>query len=102
MNKKIKSITSDNGTENYALVKLNIPWFSTNPYSSWQKGTIEQKHKQIRRFSPKGKSLNKWNQEKCDLISLVINTESYLQNPSKYKLEYIINKTRAWKILWIN
>ena len=25
MNQEIKSITSDNGTENYDLVKLNIP-----------------------------------------------------------------------------
>ena len=76
MNKKIKSITSDNGTENYDLVKLNIPWFSTNPYSSWQKGTIEQKHKQIRKFIPKGKSFKNLTQDDCDLISLIINAES--------------------------
>ena len=61
------------------------------------KKTIEQKHKQLRKFIPKGKSLNKLNQEMCDLISLLINDETYLQNPSKYKLGYIINKQELEK-----
>lgn len=86
MNQEIKSITSDNGTENYDLDQLNITWFSTNPYSSWQKGTIEQKHKQIRKFIPKGKSFKNLTQEDCDLIALIINSETYLQNTKKYKL----------------
>lgn len=94
---KVKSITSDNGLENSRLNLLNIKWYATNAYSSWQKGTIEQKHKQLRKFIPKGKSLNKLNQEMCDLISLVINAETYLQNPSKYKLGYIINKQELEK-----
>lgn len=97
MNKKIKSITSDNGTENYDLVKLNIPWFSTNPYSSWQKGTIEQKHKQIRKFIPKGKSFKNLTQDDCDLISLIINAETYLQNTKKYKLGIIVTKEELQK-----
>ena len=92
MNQEIKSITSDNGTENYDLVKLNIPWFSTNPYSSWQKGSIEQKHKQIRKFIPKGKSFKNLTQDDCDLIALVINAETYLQNTSKYKSGIIVTK----------
>ena len=33
----------------------------------------------------------------CDLISLVINAKTYLQNPSKYKLEYFINKQELEK-----
>ena len=90
---KVKLITSDNGLENSRLNLLNIKWYATNAYSSWQKGTIEQKHKQLRKFIPKGQSLNKLNQEMCDLISLVIS----LQNPSKYKLGYIINKQELEK-----
>ena len=90
MNCKIKSITSDNGTENVRISELKIPWYATNPYSSWQKGTIEQKHKQIRKFIPKGKSFGKLTQEMCDLIALVINVETHLQNPNKYRLGSII------------
>ena len=97
MNQEIKSITSDNGTENYDLVKLNIPWFSTNPYSSWQKGSIEQKHKQIRKFIPKGKSFKNLTQDDCDLISLIINAETYLQNTSKYKLGAIVTQEELQK-----
>ena len=59
---KVKLITSDNGLENSRLNLLNIKWYVTNAYSSWQKGTIEQKHKQLRKFIPKCKSLNKLNQ----------------------------------------
>ena len=59
---KVKSITSDNDLENSRLNLLNIKWYATNAYSSWQKGTIEQKHKQLRKFIPKGESLNKLNQ----------------------------------------
>ena len=33
----------------------------------------------------------------CDLISLLINNETYLQNPSRYKLGYIINKQELEK-----
>lgn len=94
---KVKLITFDNGLENSRLNLFNIKWYATNAYSSWQKGTIEQKHKQIRKFIPKGKSLNKLTQEMCDLISLVINAETYLQNPYKYKLGYIINKQELEK-----
>ena len=97
MNQEIKSITSDNGTENYDLVKLNIPWFSTNPYSSWQKGSIEQKHKQIRKFIPKGKSFKNLTQDDCDLIALVINAETYLQNTSKYKLGTTVTQEELQK-----
>ena len=50
---KVKTITSDNGLENLRLNLLNIKWYATNAYSSWQKGTIEQKHKQIKNSSLK-------------------------------------------------
>ena len=59
---KVKSITSDNGLENSRLNLLNIKWYVTNAYSWWKKGTIEQKHKQLRKFISKDKSLNKLNQ----------------------------------------
>lgn len=88
----VLSITSDNGSENWLLGDLNIDWYSTNAYSSWQKGSIEQKHKQIRKFIPKGKSFDKLNQEICDLIALVINVETYLQNSDIYQLGHIVTE----------
>ena len=50
---KVKSITFDNDLENSRLNLLNIKWYATSAYSSWQKGIIEQKHKQLRNSSLK-------------------------------------------------
>lgn len=101
MNQKIKSITSNNGIKNFKLNKLKIPWFSTNPYSSWQKRNNWIKHKQIRKFIPKSKSFRNLTQEYCDLISLVINTETYLQNTRKYNKLYCFNYfSTIYFILW--
>ena len=40
----------------------------------------------------KGKSFKNLTQDDCDLISLIINAETYLQNTSKYKLGIIVTK----------
>ncbi|SJZ52660.1 IS30 family transposase [Mycoplasmopsis verecunda] len=53
----IKSLTIDNGFENYLLYTVlgeNVI-FNCDPYSSWQKGGIECWHKEIRKYIPKGK-----------------------------------------------
>ena len=51
---KPKSMTLDNGIENTKYEKLKIDTYFCNPYSSWQKGGIENCNKLIRRFFPKG------------------------------------------------
>ena len=43
-------------------------------------------------FILKGKSFKNLTQDDCDLIALVINAETYLQNTSKYKLGTIVTK----------
>lgn len=52
------SLTTDNGIENkqHKLVtkKTGTPVFFTDPYSSWQKGSVEHVNKMIRRYFPKG------------------------------------------------
>ena len=54
--KHVLSITTDNGGEfaRHKLVSkaLNAPVFFTDPYSSWQKGTIENTNKNFRIFAP--------------------------------------------------
>ena len=60
MNKKlVKSCTYDNGIENKNHKELGIPTFFCNPYSSWQKGGIENVNKIIRRYIPKGTNISK-------------------------------------------
>lgn len=60
---KFHTITGDNGTE-FADHKsisesLNIDFYFTNPYSSWEKGTNENTNGLIRQYLPKGTDFNK-------------------------------------------
>lgn len=57
-----KSATFDNGTENVQHTRLNsfgIQTYFTDPYSAWQKGSVENIIGIIRRYFPKGGSGNK-------------------------------------------
>ena len=53
----VLSITTDNGTEfadhKYIVKKLHTKVYFTHPYSSWEKGLIENTNKLIRQFIPK-------------------------------------------------
>lgn len=62
-----KTITYDNGIENRnhedVAKSLNIKTFFCNPYSSWEKGSVENTIGRIRRFIPKGANLNDYSDE---------------------------------------
>ena len=45
-----------------------------------KKAQLNKKNKQFRKFRRKGQSMDVLTQSDCDLISLVINCETYLQN----------------------
>jgi transposase, IS30 family len=53
-----RTMTTDNGIENkqHKLItkKTGAPVFFTDPYSSWQKGGVENANKTLRRYFPKG------------------------------------------------
>ena len=53
-----RTMTTDNGIENkqhkVITKKTGAPVFFTDPYSSWQKGTVENANKMLRRYFPKG------------------------------------------------
>lgn len=56
MNNTLKSITFDNGLEfakHHLLNKKGVDTFFCDPYSSWQKGSVEHANGIIRRFLPK-------------------------------------------------
>jgi len=72
-NKKTLSLTQDNGIENRAHEKLGIKTFFCNPYSSWQKGGVEQAIKMIRWFIPKGKDIKHYPKEYVKLVITLLN-----------------------------
>ena len=60
-NEVFKSITGDNGSEFANLSQVEskgIAVYFTHPYSSYEKGTNECHNKMLRRFIPKGKSID--------------------------------------------
>lgn len=48
-----KSLTLDNGIENVGYRYLKIRTYFCHPYSSWEKGTVENTFKRLRRYIPK-------------------------------------------------
>jgi IS30 family transposase len=56
--KRVATLTTDNGIENKqhgAITKhTGAAVYFTDPYSSWQKGSVENANKMLRRYFPKG------------------------------------------------
>lgn len=71
--KKVCSVTYDNGIENRDHRQLGVPTFFCDPYSSWQKGGNENGNKLLRRFFPKGTDFNLVTQKQLDEKVLLIN-----------------------------
>jgi len=72
-NKIALSITFDNGIENRNHQDIGIDTYFCDPYSSWQKGGIENGNKMIRRYFPKGTDFSKVKQRQMDKVILIIN-----------------------------
>ena len=67
---RLISLTTDNGIENkrHADItkKTGVPVFFTDPYSSWQKGGVENANKMLRRYFPKGTDFSRVTQREVD------------------------------------
>ena len=72
-----KTITFDNGKENYNHFKLKkwlgLQTYFCDPYCSWQKGSNENHNGILRRYIPKGADLTGLSQEDLDAILEEIN-----------------------------
>ncbi len=68
-----KSWTFDNGIENKKHQELGVPTFFCDPYSSWQKGGVENVNQLLRRFFPKGTNFANVAQELVDRVVERIN-----------------------------
>jgi IS30 family transposase len=82
-----KTLTLDNGIENKnheALAQsLGIDIYFCDPYSSWQKGAVENVNGIIRRFIPKGSNINDYTEKQIQII------EDYLNHTPKKCLNYM-------------
>ena len=71
------SITCDRGPENSNHADITdmhrMPVYACDPYHSWEKGTVENTIGRVRRFIPKGKSVDRVSQKKLDRIAETMN-----------------------------
>ena len=71
--KEARTISLDNGIENRQHERIVIPAYFCDPYSSWQKGGIENANKMIRRFIPKGIDLNIYSDDYVRRVIEILN-----------------------------
>ena len=75
---QVKTITTDNGTEfcNHKAIArgLDTTVYFTDPYSSWQKGAIENTNGLIRQYIPKSSPIKHLKDRDIDEITANINT----------------------------
>lgn len=74
-NLEVKSFTFDNGIENTKHEELKVDTYFCDPYSSWQKGGIENCNKMIRRYIPKGSDINDYSDEYVMMIENILNNK---------------------------
>lgn len=83
----IKSITFDNGTENARHMELktmfDIKTYFCDPYSSWQKGLVENTNMLIRQYLPLNTSIDKLTDDQIQEI------EDKLNNRPRKALNYL-------------
>ena len=76
----IRTITTDNGLEFAAHERiteiLGAPVYFTDPYSAWQKGSIENANKLIRQYIPKGASFKDYPPDRLKRIQHRLNEKT--------------------------
>ncbi len=77
--KQVHTLTLDNGIENRShhtiTRETGAAVFFCDPYSSWQKGSVEHANKLIRGYIPKGSDLSNYDQAAIDRIVARINNK---------------------------
>lgn len=90
--KIVKSMTFDNGIENIKHEELGVPTFFCDPYSSWQKGGVENCVKMIRRYIPKGCDINDYSDQEVEYIVFLLNNKPRKSLGYKTPYEVMIEK----------
>jgi IS30 family transposase len=72
-NIRMKTLTFDNGIENKQHTRLSVATFFCDPYSSWQKGGVENANRMIRRYFPKGTDFARISEKAIRRVERLIN-----------------------------
>ena len=70
-----QSLTLDNGIENTTHERIMAETYFCNPYSSWEKGSVENLNKMIRRFVLKRSNIADYSKKKIRNITNILNNK---------------------------
>lgn len=94
--KQADSLSLDNGIENKrhaGITKaVGTKVFFCDPYSSWQKGGVENANKMLRRYLPKGCDLSQFSQTQINGFVALINNKPRRCLGYKSALQYALEK----------
>jgi len=102
----VKSVTYDNGSENVihreVAKMLGVRGYFCHAYHSWEKGSVENRIIQIRKFIPKGECIEKYTDEQIQMIENWINERpmkclGYLKPKEAFELEANKYKFRKYE-----
>ena len=72
-----RTLSQDNGSENAAHAEveaaLGIDVFFCHPYAAWERGSVENANRALRRFFPKGSSFEPVSQQDVDAAGALLN-----------------------------
>jgi IS30 family transposase len=75
---ELTSITTDNDilfrSHERLEQLLGVPIYFCDPYASWQKGSIENLNKQVRKYIPKGANISQYNEEYIQFVQVRLNS----------------------------
>lgn len=97
---ELKTATTDNDLllqkHRELEVLLDIEIFFCDPYSSWQKGTVENSNKYVRRDIPKGSDLSKYSKQFVKKIEVKLNSR-YMKVLNYKTPQEVLNGSRKRK-----
>lgn len=76
---------------------LDVPIYFCDPYASWQKGTVENRNKIIRKFIPKGSNLLLYDEEEIQAVEDYLNSR-YMECLKYYTPAEKLKKYRTRKM----
>jgi IS30 family transposase len=98
-----RSFTFDNGVENVRHESLKVPTYFCNPYSPWEKGSMENTFLRLRRFIPKKSLISKYSdQEIADICDIMNDTPRKClgwKTPKEVFQEHLTGQTTAYQFI---
>jgi IS30 family transposase len=88
---RVKTITSDNGTEFHCYRAIEaatgVRFYFATPHHAWERGTSENTNGLIRQYLPKRQSMGKITQKQCDQIAQKLNDRPRKRHAYKTRSE---------------